>query len=97
MIIKRYKLKSSRKKSYDKVITKTLYRLRRLLKKAWEDLEIWRYYADYPSRKTLEEYIIRGEFIHKYDDVIRQIHYIQTLERCIKTEKKYHKGNNVYI
>ena len=100
MIIQRYKLKGKKRKgSYSKISTKTLRRLQRILKKAWSDLEVWKYYADYPSKKELVAYLNSGFFIHKYDDVIRQINYIITLENAIKYEKNnpYFRGINVFV
>ena len=53
-----------------------------LLNKAREDLKIWLYYAD---SSTLEEFFkkadeIKNQSWHKYDDVIKQISYIEKLE-----------------
>ena len=59
--------------------------LNRVLIKAQEDLKIWLHYTD---SSTLEEFFNKSDEIkiksfHKYDDVIRQLQYINKIQNKI--------------
>lgn len=65
-------------------------KLQRLHTKAVEDLKIWLYYADC---STVEEFYEKSEDIkkisfHKYDDVLRQLSYIQKIANKIQGQIK---------
>lgn len=62
-------------------------KLNNLLLLAEKDLDIWLYYT---NTKTLEEFYskeeqIKNKSIHSYDDVIRQIQYIDKIKLKIRT------------
>ena len=64
---------------------KQLEALNKVLVKAQEDLKIWLHYTD---SSTLEEFFNKADEIkiksfHKYDDVIRQIQYINKIQNKI--------------
>lgn len=63
-------------------------KLLNLLEKAKKDLSVWLYYA---NSSSIEEFYTKADEIkkqsfHKYDDVIKQISYIEKLESKISVQ-----------